>query len=174
MDLTVENLTEKMEAKFGKLNPQAKHCVEDIIENYNKFLSEFQNGKIEIISSSYMISNKINNSSRFDYQTLGGLSIIILITGLILIFFNWKYSVVLFLTSFILKKISNKIKTKKAINFSEEIRNKIINNPSKGIIELCEYYIAGIIQLSSSNGKAHLPLIPSCSLTGKTVYARNE
>ena len=80
MNPTVENLTAKMEAKFGKLNPQAKHCVEDIIENYNTFLSEFQNGKIEIISSSYMISNKINNSSRFDYQTLGGLSIIILIT----------------------------------------------------------------------------------------------
>lgn len=174
MNLTVENLTEKMEAKFGKLNPQAKHCVEDIIENYNKFLNEFQNGKIEIISSSYMISNKINNSSSFNYNTIGGLSILFLITGIIVIFFYWKYSLILFLISFVFRRISIKLKNKKAINFSEEIKNKIINNPSKGIIELCEFYIAGIIQLSSSKGKAHLPLIPSCSLTGKTVYARNE
>jgi len=47
-------------------------------------------------------------------------------------------------------------------------------NPDEGMFDICHYYIAGILELSSTKGKAHFPLIPSYSLTGIKIKSRGE
>lgn len=89
-------------------------------------------------------------------------------------FFNWKVGIGIFALAFIFKNISSNLKFKTSLNFAKEITHKFSTNPDEGMFDICQYYIAGILQLASSKGKAHLPLIPSYSLTGIEKFARIE
>ncbi len=90
MKPTLAELTLKLEEKFGKLNSQAEHCAEDFYENYQEFINSILSEKIIIIASPNMLANKLQESKYTRYRTFGGLSILLIISGLVTIFFNWK------------------------------------------------------------------------------------
>lgn len=174
MKPTLTELTLKLEDKFGKLNSQASHCAEDIYENYQEFINSIRSEKIVIIASPNMLANKLQESKYTRYRTFGGLSILLIIAGLVTIFFNWKIGLGLIVGSIILKIISSNSKKRVSRNFALELTSKINTNSDEGMFDLCQYYIAGILQLVSAKGRAHLPLIPSYSLTGIEQFARRS
>lgn len=172
MKPTLTELISKLEEQFGKLNSQAEHCAEDIHENYEDFISSIQANNIVIVASPNMLASKLQEPKYTRYRTFGGLSILFLIVGLITVFFNWKIGLGLFVVSFLAKFISSKMKNNSSKNFALELTSKINETPDDGMFDVCQYYIAGILQLASTKGRAHLPLIPSYSLTGVEEFAR--
>jgi hypothetical protein len=66
------------------------------------------------------------------------------------------------------------LKKKVSKDFALKLTSKIKKKSDEGMFDLCQYYIAGILQLASSKGRAHLPLIPSYSLTGIEVFAKRN
>lgn len=174
MKPTLTELISKLEEQFGKLNSQAEHCAEDFHENYQDFISSIKANNIVIIASPNMLASKLQEPKYTRYRTFGGLSILLLVAGIITIFFNWKIGVGLFVVSFLVKFISSKMKNNSSKNFALELTLKINETPDDGMFDVCQYYIAGILQLASTRGRAHLPLIPSYSLTGVEEFARRE
>lgn len=172
MKPTLTELISKLEEQFGKLNSQAEHCAEDIHENYEDFISSIQANNIVIVASPNMLASKLQEPKYTRYRTFGGLSILFLIVGIITVFFNWKIGLGLFVVSFLAKFISSKMKNNSSKNFAHELTSKINETPDDGMFDVCQYYIAGILQLASTKGRAHLPLIPSYSLTGVEEFAR--
>lgn len=160
----------QLENKFGKLTPQAMHCAEDIYEYYEQIVEAFNSNKMSVITSPQVLSRKIPNLSK--YQNVAGFSILLAIIGFIVIFFNWKIAVGILVFSFLLKIIARYMKNKIAIDFSSNIVNKFLINENEGIFDIAQFYIAGIIQLKSNVGYAHLPSLPSNSLTGNNSFAR--
>lgn len=171
---TLKELILKLEEKFGKLNPQAEHCAEDFHTNYEKFIDSILSNEINIVASPNMLADKLQESKYTRYRTFSGLSIFLVVVGLITLFFNWKIGIGIFILAFISKKISSNLKFKSSQNFAKELTLKFSTNPDEGMFDICQYYIAGILQLASTKGRAHLPLIPSFSLTGIEKYARRE
>jgi hypothetical protein len=174
MKPTLTELISKLEEQFGKLNSQAEHCAEDFHENYQDFINSIQSKKIIIIASPNMLATKLQEPKYTRYRTFGGLSILLFIAGIITLFFNWKIGLGLILGSFLAKFISTKMKNSSSKNFAFELTSKIKETPDDGMFDVCQYYIAGILQLASTKGRAHLPLIPSYSLTGVEEFARRE
>jgi len=174
MKPTLTELISKLEEQFGKLTPAAEHCAEDFHENYQDFIDSFRSNTIIIIASPTMLANKLQEPKYMRYRTFGGLSILLIIAGLITLFFNWKIGLGLIVSSFIAKFISSKMKNSSSKNFARDITSKVNEKSDEGMFDICQYYIAGILQLASSRGRAHLPLIPSYSLTGIKEFARRE
>lgn len=174
MKPTLDELISGLEEKFGELIPQAKHCAEDFHKSYEDFIDSILSKKIIIVASPNLLADKIQEPKYTRYRTFGGLSIFLFFIGLITLFFNWKIAIGIFVLAFILRKISTYLKFKSSQNFAKEITSKFSSNPDEGMFDICQYYIAGILQLASTKGKAHLPLIPSYCLTGIKKYARSE
>lgn len=174
MKPTLTELISKLEEQFGKLNSQAEHCAEDFHENYEDFISSIQTNNIVIIASPNMLASKLQEPKYTRYRTFGGLSILLILAGIITVFFNWKIGLGLIVGSFIAKFISSKMKNSSSKNFALELTSKINESPDDGMFDVCQYYIGGILQLASTRGRAYLPLIPSYSLTGIEEFARRE
>ncbi len=174
MKPSLDELIIKLEEKFGKLNPQANHCAEDIFKNYENFIESISSNEIIIVASPNMLADKLQEPKYTKYRTFGGLSILMVIIGIVTLFFNWKIALVIFILAYILKKISSNLKFKSSQNFAKELTSKFSINPHEGMFDICQYYIAGILQLASSKGRAHLPLLPSYSLSGIETFAKRE
>lgn len=168
---TLEDLVLKLEEKFGKLNQQAEHCTEDFHKNYDNFIDSILSNEIVIVASPNILADTFRDSKYSRYRIFNGLSILTVLGGLITLFFNWKIGIGIFILAFIFKKISSNLKINSSLNFANEITQKFSTNPDEGMFDICQYYIAGVLQLASSKGAAHLPLIPSYSLTGIEKYA---
>jgi hypothetical protein len=174
MKPTLTELMSKLEEQFGKLNAQAEHCAEDFHEIYQDFINSIQTNNIVIIASPNMLASKLQDPKYTRYRTFGRLSILLIIAGIISVFFNCKIGLGLFVGSFLAKFISSKMKNSSSKNFDLELTSKINKTPAEGMFDVCQYYITGILQLASTNGRAHLPLIPSYCLTGVQEFARRE
>lgn len=174
MKPTLDELIIKLEEKFGKLTPQANHCTEDIYSNYENFIESISSYEIIFVVSPNMLADKLQETKYTRYRTFGGLSILMVIIGIVTLFLNWKIAIGIFILAYILKKISSNLKFKSSQDFAKELTSKFLINPDEGMFDVCQYYIAGILQLASSKGRAHLPLLPSYSLSGIEIYARRE
>jgi hypothetical protein len=172
MKPTINELTAKLEEKFGKLTPQAKHCMEDFYENYQEFINSIQTDKIIIFAPANLLANKLQEPKYTKYKKYENLSRLLAIAGLIYIFFNWKIGLGLILVSLVINLISKKIKKRISGDFEALLTSKIKLDLDEGMFDICQYYIAGILMLASNKGKAFIPLIPSYSLTGIKEYAR--
>ncbi len=174
MKPSLSELIINLEEKFGKLNEIAMQCAEDFFNNHENFINSIISNKILLVISPNMLANKLQEPKYYRYRIYNGLSIVLGFLGLLTFFFNWKIAIGLLVLSFIISKISNYMKVLISRNFSEELTLKIITNPDEGMFDICQYYIAGILQLASAKGKAHLPLLPSYSLTGVEKYANKK
>ena len=174
MKPTLIELTLKLEEKFGKLTSQAEHCAEDFHENYQEFIDEISSNNIVIIASANLLASKLQEPKYTRYRTFGGLSALLFVAGLITVFFNWKIGLGLIVGSIICKIISSNLKRKVSKDFALKLTLKIKTNSDEVMFDICQYYIAGILRLASSKGRAHLPLIPSYSLTGIEVFAKRN
>lgn len=174
MKPTLDALISVLEEKFGELTPQAKHCAEDFHKSYENFIDSIISKKITIVASPNLLADKLQESKYNRYRSFGGLSIFLFLIGLITLFVNWKIAIGIFVMAFISRKISTYLKFKSSQNFEKYITLKFSSNPDEGMFDICQYYIAGILLLSSTKGEAYLPLIPSYCLTGIEKYARSE
>lgn len=161
-----------LEKQFGPLTPQAEHCAEDFYENYDLLISKFKDNSIQLFASSNVLAQKLPSQNNTKYQTFNGLTILLVIVGIILFFFNWKIALLAIAISFCSKYYSNYLKNKNSTNFTDNIMKKISQNEFDGFFDIAQYYIAGIIQIRTNLGSAHLPLLPSSALTGTENYAR--
>ena len=171
MKVELKEFKSLLEEKFGKLTPQANHCADDFYENYEDFISSFKSKRIQIIASPSVLSRKLPDKKYSSYQTYSGLSILLGIVGIIFLFFYWKIAVGMLILSLLLSISARYIKNRTAITFSNQISNKFEFDEFDGIFDVAQYYIAGIIQIRSQTAAAHLPLLPSVSLTGIEKYA---
>lgn len=174
MKPTLNELIYSLEQKFGKLNSAAEHCAVDFHQNYEDYIKAISSNEIIIVTSPNMLADKLQESKYTKYRTFGGWSILLTIVGLITLFFKWEIGLLLFATAFVFKIISNNLKTSVSKKFSEDITNKILSNPDEGMFDICQYYIAGILQLASLKGRAHLPIVPSYSLNGIKKFTRRN
>ena len=172
MKNTITALIDSLEKKFGPLTIQANHCAEDFHENYEEFIYGFQSGNLTIVTSPFMLATKIPISKYSSYKIFAGVSTLLGILGVILVFFYWKIAILLLLISFLFKIISRYKKNKMALDFSNEILMKLDIDEYDGFFDVVQYYIAGIIQIRSDIGTAHLPLLPSVALTGVKQFAQ--
>lgn len=174
MNLNIKDFKSKLTEKFGKLTPQAEHCAEDFYENYESIKNSIISGEIQLIASPNVLARKIPIPSYTKYKTYNTFSKISILIGIIVLFINWKISVLFFLVYFLLKKISNKLRNNMTSELTQDLKNVLINSPEQGILDISEFYITGIIALHSQIGKAFLPLLPSYSVFGIEKYCRIE
>lgn len=174
MNIDFSEFKALLEKQFGQLTPQAKHCAEDFYAHYDLFINSFQEGKIQLFTSPHLLARKLPSKTNTKYQTFNGLAILLGLIGIILFFFNWKIAVMTIVISALSKFYSNYLKNKNAQNFTNNIIEKIVINEFDGFFDIAQYYIGGIIQIRTTVGFAHLPLLPSTSLTGIENYARNR
>jgi hypothetical protein len=112
MKNTITELIDSLEKKFGPLTIQANHCAEDFHENYEEFIYGFQSGNLTIVTSPFMLATKIPISKYSSYKIFAGVSTLLGILGVILVFFYWKIAILLLLISFLFKIISRYKKNK--------------------------------------------------------------
>jgi hypothetical protein len=168
---TFEEFTRQLEQKFGPLPPHIVHCAEDLYAYYPLLISGIKTNTIKIAASPFELANKLKTSEYTKYLKYQGASTISFLLCVVLFFFNWKWGLLCLVLSIVLHSISNYLKNKKSQEFAANLMMRFLYDADEAMIDLSCYYIAGIIQLSGLQGKAHLPLIPSCALTGKTIYA---
>ena len=171
MKIEIEELINSLEKQFGPLTPQAKHCTQNFYDNYEEFIYGFKTGSLEIVTSTSVLARKIPISKYTSYHNYAGLSIILGIIGIILIFFYWQIAMVNIAVALLLGIVARYKKNKVAKEFSDEIFKIFKVNDYDGFFNVVQYYISGIIQIRSEIGAAHLPLLPSVSLTGVDQYA---
>lgn len=176
MKKSLDELIHSLEQQFGTLTPQAKHCAQDFYENYEDFVYLIKYRSFIVVTSAPVLAQKIPIGKYTSYQKYGGLSMLLGIIGVILIFFYWKIAISLLATSFLLKIIARYKKNKVAMDFSNEIIEKFLISDYEGFFDIVQYYIAGIIQIQSQTIPiaAHLPLLPSVVLTGIVKYAETK
>jgi hypothetical protein len=171
MKPSFEEFTGQLELKFGPLPPHIKHCAEDIYSNYALLSMGIIANTIHIVVSPFELANKLKTPEYTKYQMYQGASTIAFIVSIVLFFFDWKWGLGCLVLSMVLNGISNFLKRTKSEEFAANLKMHFYTNINEAMFDLSCYYISGIIQLSGIKGKAHLPLIPSCVLTGKKIYA---
>ena len=174
MKPSIEDLIFKLEEKFGKLNSEAEHHAEDILEHYDAFIDSIIAKKIFFVIDPYTLAKSFHDYKYSIYQTFSFLSFLSVIIGVITSFFNWKYGIILFFLAFVLRKISSHLRLKNSQCFAKELYIKFLGNLDEGMFDVCQYYIAGMLQLVSNEGTACLPIIPSYSITGIKTFARRN
>ncbi len=160
-DELILNLT-----KNGKLNIHKTHCVEDFYKNYDAFVKSICSNEIIFIVSTQMLSKKLKKLEYSRYRIYSSQSIFYGIIGMFVLFFNIKGGSLILLLSFISLMFSLYLKKKTGLNFAMELKLKFALNPDEGMLKVCKYYLAGILQLHSVKGKAIAPMHPSYCLTG--------
>ena len=170
---TLEDFILKLEEKFGKLNPQAEHYAEDFLLNYENFIIQIRLKKILFGVFADRLSSQFHDSKYSKYKFFGSLSIVLFLISIVVLFFNWKYSIGCFIGFIVLKKYSNYLKSSGTESFVNEINLKFLDNQDDAMFDVCQLYIGGILQLVSVKGVACTPLLPSYCLSGVKVFARS-
>jgi len=116
---SLDELISMLEKKFGKLIPEAKFCVNDIYENYDDFIKAFterknyyssaldlvgkteqsKNQPIEI--SPYLLVKKLPSRLSPYYLITNTIYKLMVLIGIIFLFFIWEVSLVIFIISLI-------------------------------------------------------------------------
>jgi ABC-type multidrug transport system fused ATPase/permease subunit len=134
----------------------------------------FLDKKIEITVSSFRLSKSTGNLDYSKHKIFDNLSIILFLLTLILVFFNWRYALFIFLLVLLLKFISYLIKKNTVKNFNSKLYKTLEVNIDDGIETIFINYCAGIISLSTIKATAFIPILPSTCISGKIVYAKNR
>lgn len=158
---------EQLGAIFGQsLTSAANLAAEDFWENWSAIFEGISNDWITVQPDMLFLSKNFPEYGR--YHIWKGLSLIIFLAGIILLFFYWQAGVCLLILGFGLNYYSKYKRGSDGRRFVKNLRKEVIQNPqSKGMAKLCSNYIVGTIQLSSSKGDAHWPQYPSNIITGE-------
>lgn len=175
MKPNIETYINSLKENFGEnLTPQVENVAADFIENYEEYQKMFLENKILIISSTNRLADATNNTEYSAYRTYYGLAILLVAISLVFCLISWKISIVLFSLAIIMKIISKLKRDRSSKNYTELIYDELRNDVDRGLLKVCINYCAGVIQLQSSKGNAHIPILPSTCITGKIVYAKHN
>ncbi|MGS0748512.1 hypothetical protein [Halpernia sp. GG3] len=104
------------------------------------------------------------------------LNAVLLVISLIVLFFNWKISLILLglliLNYFFIKSQKRKLVQNEINIFNSTMINQ--KNDTDRFIEIIKYYCTGGIQLISEKGTAFLPLLPETCVTGIETYPHHK
>jgi hypothetical protein len=167
---SLQKFQEQIEAAFGQpLTSTASLAAEDFWRNWSAFLERISNDSITLNPDMLFLSRNFPEYGR--YHIWKGLTITSLLIGAVLLFFYWPVGVILLLLSVGCYFFSKYKKVADGKRFIKGLRKELIQNPlSKGMAKLCAHYIAGTIQLESTDGRAHWPQYPSNVITGKIEF----
>ncbi|TDE46981.1 hypothetical protein E0I26_02525 [Flavobacterium rhamnosiphilum] len=175
MKPNIETYLKHLKENFGEnLTPQVQQVAADFVENHEEYSEMFLKNKISIISSASRLADATGNPEYSKHHKFNGLSIVLILTSIIFLFFSWKTTIILIVLSIIMKLISKSLKNKSNFNYTKLIYDELANDIDSGILKVCVNYCAGIVQLQSSKAKAHLPILPSACITGEIIYAKHS
>jgi len=168
---SVHKFQEIISEIFGQpLTNQAEEASQDFWNHWNEILNSINDDSMHINVDMLFLSRNFPEYGR--YNIFKGLSIILLLVGLVLLFFSWMIAVATLIASFVLRSYGNSVKSKSGQRFIEELKSEIIKNEAKGMANLCAHYIAGTIQLLTNRGQAHWPAYPSCVFGGDVKFIK--
>lgn len=167
----VQKFQETISEVFGQpLTNQAEEASQDFWNHWNEILHSIDDDSMHINVDMLFLSKNFPEYGR--YNVWKGLSIIVLLVGLILFIFSWKIAVATLIVGIGLRFYGNAVKSRGGQRFIEELKSKIIQHETKGMAKLCAHYIAGNIQLTSNRGQAHWPAYPSCVFGGEMKFIK--
>lgn len=109
-------------------------------------------------------------------RLLSFLNFAFLLIALVLLFFNWKISLI-FLGILVLNYLFINSQKRKLIQKEIDLFNSTMiskQNDTERFIEIIKYYCTGGIQLISESGTAFLPLLPETCITGIETYPHQK
>jgi hypothetical protein len=153
------------EIRGQSLTTEAAIAAHDFMNRWDDFLEGLKSESVRI---------NVDMSKNFpeykQYKIWKGLSKIIIVIGLILIAFSWKLAIPVVVLGIGLHFYGNIYKASVKRNFLETIKKELNDNPLLGMTKICEHYMAGTIQLTSSTGTAYWPQYPSNAITGEQRF----
>ena len=164
--LTFEEFNSLLEKDFSQtLTHEAILISKDFWENMEKFIEGIKNNKIYIKVEPLFLTLNFPKYGR--YKSFNGASILLIVVGIIFIFFKWKFSLLLLSFSILLRAYSNKLKKSSIIDFRNSLLENIRDdNIENGFVKLTCRYIAGVIQLETEMGTSDWPQVPSDVFSG--------
>ena len=187
---SLDELISLLEKKFGKLIPNAIFCVSDIYENYDDFIKalteriNYNRSTLNLVGSTKQSKNqpieispnllvkKLPSLLSPYYLIIKAIYRLMIVIGIIFLFFIWEVSLVIFIISLILKYFYQKMEIYACNQLIFEIITKAKYAKHEFIFDICQYYISGILRIHplTSNGiSVSFPLRPSASLYGEEV-----
>ena len=169
---SLQQFQKQIETLFMQsLTSTANLASKDFWENWSKFYEGISKNSIRINVDMLFLSRSFPEYRK--YNVWKGLSFIILLVGIILLFFYKQVGIILLIFGVSCYFYSKDRKITDAKKFANGLRKDIMENPfSKGMAKLCAHYIAGIIQLASANQRANWPEYPSNVITGEKSFIK--
>lgn len=143
---------------------------------WDEFEELYQNHKLQTIPDVKRLAQSRGVDLFHKSRPLTLLNLLFFIIGIILIFFNWKISIIflvlMIINYFFIKNLKNKAVQDEINLFNKQMMNKL--NDTERFIELIIYYSTGGIQLKSDKGRAFLPLLPETCITGIETFPHQK
>lgn len=166
---SLQKFKSTLEEIFGqKLTPEAELATDDFFNSWRDLFEGLKNESIRINVDMLFLSKNFPEYGQ--YKGWKGLSMIIILIGLVLFFFSWKIAVAALVLGIGISFYSKIAKSSAGRKFIDEIKKELNNNPSMGMAKICTHYIAGTIQLASQYGQAHWPVYPSSVFGGDVRF----
>ena len=117
----VQKFQETISEVFGQpLTNQAEKASQDFCDHWNEILSSISDNSMRINVDMLFLSKNFPEHGR--YNVWKGLSIIVLVVGLIFFIFSWKFAVATLIVGFVLLFYGNAVKSRGGQRFVEELK----------------------------------------------------
>lgn len=151
------------------LDKQKQSAALDIYKKLDEFQSAIRDKTLTILVDPLFLK-QIHPEFGKSY-TWKGLSSIVSLIGIVLIFFNLELGIGAILLGIIVGLYGNSVRTKEGRQFTERLVGQVISDPNfDGMVDLTFYYMIGVVGFSSSKGHAHWPQYPSDVFSGDRVF----
>lgn len=166
---TFDDFKDQLERLFGQvLTSQAQDAATDFWDCWDSFQLEVARRGLSIRVDALRLGMNFPEFKR--YHIWKGTGTVLLIVGVVVVWFFWPVGLILLLSGIGSHAIGNWRRFHDAKKFSEELmKQATLHDKEGGFASLCANYITGTIQLATSKGAAHWPQHPSNALTGMST-----
>lgn len=167
---TFDEFRAELERLFAQpLTEPAEAAAKDFWENWSSFTAAISNRSLAVHADALRLGMQFPEYKR--YHVWKGAGTVAVLVGLVAVWFFWPAGVAFIIGGIALHIWGGRVKYRAASNFAENLMKEATLNPGEGgYAGLCSHYIAGTIQLASSQGVAHWPQYPSNVLTGTKSF----
>lgn len=161
-----EEFQVQLETLFGQpLTPQAVTAARDFWQSWSGFGGLIAARSLSVHVDALRLGRNLPQYRR--YHVWKGAGTVLLVVGLLVLWFVWQIGVLLMVLGVGTHFWSNRIRFSDAQQFAESLmREATLNARAGGYAGLCCHYIAGTISLVSPKGSAHWPQHPSNVISG--------
>lgn len=171
---TLSQFKQQISGLFGQpLTLAASEAAEDFYRNWDTIFDGVTHDSIRTNVDVLALARQFKQYGK--YHIWKGLGMLLVVTGLVLVFFLWQLATVVVVAGVCIYLLGDYVRVAEGRKFSLNLIDGIKRNPSDtGMAALCAHYIAGTIELASDNARAHWPQHPSDVLTGNTSFIQTS